>query len=39
MIVGGLVVTSLRFVMLRFGWAVRSVIAESGLLHPEDFSF
>ena len=39
MIVGRLVVASLRFVILRFGWAVRLVTAGSGLLHPEDFSF
>ena len=39
MIVGGLVVSSLRFVILRFGWAVRSVTAGSDLFHPEDFSF
>ena len=39
MIVGGLVVALLGFVTLRFGWAVRSATAGSGLLHPEDFSF
>ena len=32
-------VTSLRFVMLGFGWPIRSVEAGCSLLHLEDFSF
>ena len=39
MVVSRLIVTSLRFAMLGFGWPVRSVRAKCSLLHLEDFSF
>ena len=38
MVVSSLIVTSLRFVMLGFGWPIRSVRAGCSLLHLEDLS-